>query len=120
MLVSNTSKGALGSAVIPYETGPNLSDMAALQKAAYMRLMGIADKVEGRVDACIAKGEDRNLAPMVQSLIRSIESALGRTSGPTINNFVAGDIRQSPEWKAMMRLVKAHPELETELLGYLA
>jgi len=109
----------IASTVPAYETATNLSDMASLQKAAYVRLMGIADKVEGRVDACIAKGEDRNLAPMVQSLIRSIESALGRTSG-NINVQINNDIRQSTEWKAMMRLVKAHPELESELLSYLS
>ena len=120
MLIEASSSRVAGIiAPQPYETATNLSDMASLQKAAYVRLMGIADKVEGRVDACIAKGEDRNLAPMVQSLIRSIESALGRTSG-NINVQINNDIRQSTEWKAMMRLVKAHPELESELLSYLS
>ena len=121
MLIEASSSRVAGIlAPQPYETTTTLLDAAALQKAAYHRLMGIADKVEGRVDACIAKGEDRNLAPLVQSLIRSIESALGRNQGGVVNNFIAGDIRQSKEWQAMMLLCDRHPELQDELLSYLS
>ena len=118
LIACAASKEQSGEQIIPYQTAPQLANAASLQQtmqALTVELVGKAHKV---LDEVIAKGDSRNFAPVLNALIRTIESTQGR--GPNnINIQVNNDIRQSREWRAMMRYCDKHPEAEQEILSYL-
>ena len=120
LIEMSTSRLAGALAVTPYESGPQLAHGEALQQTQMARLLMLSDKAEAVLDKVIASGDARNFAPILTSLRQTIESAIGKGQGGNINIQVNNDLKQSAEWKAMMKLCTAHPELHDELLSYLS
>ena len=114
-----SSKEQLAEQVPNYQTGALLTHTAALQASQRDRLMRLSDLAEEVLLEVKAKGDARNFASNLTALRQTIESVCRPNPGDQTLHITT-DVRQSPEWLALMRLMRAHPELNDELLGYLA
>lgn len=95
----------------PYEKTPIVShkaELAITPAAMLQELCGDAREVLAEVKE---KGDHKNYAPILNALIRTIEAAMGRVNTAIQVNNYGGDFTKTPEYAAVLRVCREHPEV---------